>query len=81
MSILEPSTGNSARDLLGAFQTTVPKVFLFGFMCLVHEPESIHFWPGNEMFTSNSRSFHGLFMAALCFLTDYVGEEGENGWL
>ena len=50
-------------------------------MYLVHEPESIRFWHGNELFTSNSRSFHGMFMAALCSLTDCVGEDGENGWL
>ena len=47
-------------------------------MCLVHEPENIHFWHGNELFTSYSRSFHGLFMAAPIFLADCVGEEREK---
>ena len=77
MSILEPSTG----DLLGAFQTTFSKVSPLGFMCLVHELENIHSWHGNELFTSDFRSFHGLFMAAPSSFADCAGEERENGWL
>ena len=65
MSILEPSAGNSVGDLLGALQTTFSYVSPLGFMCLVHEPENIHFWHGNELFTSDYRSFHGLFMVPL----------------
>ena len=53
--------------------------YLLRFMCLVHEPKNIHFWYVNELFISDFRSFHGLFMAAPCSLTDFVGVEREHG--
>jgi len=39
-------------------------------MCLVNEPENVHFWHGNR-----------LFMTTPCSLTDCVGEERKHGWL
>ena len=65
VSILELFAGNFVGDLLSALQTTFPYVSPFGFMSLVHKLENIHFWRGNELFTSDSRSFHGLPMVAL----------------
>ena len=47
-------------------------------MYFVHEPKSIHFWRGNELFICDSKSFHGLVMATPCSLIDCVGEERES---
>ena len=50
-------------------------------MCLVHEPESTHFWHDNELISSCSRSFHGLVMATLGPWSNELEKEGDTaGW-
>jgi len=77
VSILEPFARNFVGDPFGALQTTFPQVSSFGFMCLVHEPESTRSWHDNELFSSYSKSFHGLVMAALSPLLNVLEKKGK----
>ena len=42
-----------------------PKLSPFGFVCLVHEPESTCLWHDNDLTSNYSRSFHGMVTVAL----------------
>ena len=58
-----------------------PKFSHYGSCAWFMNQKNIHFWHGNELFISDSRSFHGLFMVTPCSLTDCVREEREHDWL